>query len=516
MRNNYMSSAVEWNSQFKYGAISVIIAGFILRLIAAWNSLYLVRADEVQYWEMAHRFVYGDGCISWEYKVGLRNWLNIWPNIIPLYSLKIIGITQPAFYIPIVKSFYALISLTIPLGMWKLAKELYDEKTAFIALVLGSFWYELILSSSHGLTEYYSVYCAFGALYFLGGALGYIQTLFMGILLGLGIAFRIHNFIPISAIGIFLILRFNYRQNITLFLGGITSILAASCIDYIEFGKFAGSYILYISSVFSLNKLDGISNPNWQHLFNISLCTGGLFYLVIGYGLCNYGKHLLALIAILGTLGFFSIQGVQEYSYISMITPFMLCILAELIAKVSSVVLKTGISIAIAAISFSGYLGAFSTWYLFKENGHGYQRQQGAFFKDPWLETALTLSKMPPGSVLWAIGDAVATGGYYVFHHHNQMFFPNGVPSHAALINGQDVHDFIRYIVAPVQLNDIAGFHPIKEWGGFCIYENDRVPAKQEVLGYNYEFQLPLEKSIFDLLLQHGLIKSIPPLTLWR
>jgi len=490
--------------------------GLLLRLIAAWNSLYLVRADEVQYWEMAHRSVYGDGYISWEYKVGLRNWLNIWPNIIPLYFLKCIDVTHPDYYIPLVKSFYAILSMTIPFGMLKLAKELYDKKTAFVALVLGCFWYELILSSTHGITEFYSIYCTFGALMFLGESLGTIQVFVMGMLLGFGIAFRIHNFIPITIVGIFLLTRLNRTQIFMLLIGGLTSITAACYIDCITYGRFAGSYIIYISSIFSLNKLDFANNPYWQHFFNLFSCSAGLFVIVLGYGLLNLRKNLLPIAASLGILVFFSIQGIQEYCFISMSTPFLLCILASMIVNIGHRFIKIGLVLVFVAVSTAGYFGAFSPWYLFKENGQGYQRKQGAFYKDPWLATALELSNMPAGSVLWAMGDGVAVGGYYVFHHHNQIFFPSGVPAHAELIKGHDIHDFIRYVVAPNQPNGIPGFYFLKDLDGFCIYENEHTPQNQEIDGYAYEFQLPVEKSAIHLLIQKKLINAIPPLIFWR
>jgi hypothetical protein len=215
-----------------------------------------------------------------------------------------------------------------------------------------------------------------------------------------------------------------------------------------------------------------------------------------------------------GTVGFFSLQGIQEYSYIMIIIPFLLTVIAYLLVHTWSKQARGLVLCLYLVATVAGAFGALSPSY-FQTKG-SYHRSMGFFYRDPWLETALALSELPGGSVLWALGDGVASGGYYVFHHHNQLFFPSGVPSHAELINGHDVHDYIRYIVAPVQANGITRFHQIKVIGGFCIYENDIVPDKQELTGYTCGFELPIEKPVFNLLLQDGLIKSVPTMTPWR
>lgn len=97
-----------------------------------------------------------------------------------------------------------------------------------------------------------------------------------------------------------------------------------------------------------------------------------------------------------------------------------------------------------------------------------------------------------------------------IFRYHNQLFFPSWIPARAELIKGHDNHNFFRYGVAPNQPNGILGFYFLNDLDGFCIYENDRIPPKQEIDGYAYEFQLPVEKPAINLLYQRGLIKSIP------
>jgi hypothetical protein len=163
-----------------------------------------------------------------------------------------------------------------------------------------------------------------------------------------------------------------------------------------------------------------------------------------------------------------------------------------------------------------GFLGKIPPLFIFKDNWKVVVRPNGAFFKDPVLETAWELSIMPSGSVIWGFGDAVAAGGYYVFHHHRQIFFPGGVPAHAELIKNRDPRSFARYLVLPSGSGLITGFRPIKTVQGLTIHENEVVPENQEIDGYYYELQLPMDQPTIQLLLNKGLISSEPPLTPWK
>src|SRR5208282_5102467 len=60
-------------------AVLIVAAG--LRLAVALTQQNIVWADEVfQVVEPAHRLVYGNGIVTWEYVVGMRSW--IFPGVI--------------------------------------------------------------------------------------------------------------------------------------------------------------------------------------------------------------------------------------------------------------------------------------------------------------------------------------------------------------------------------------------------------------------------------------------------
>lgn len=503
-----------WN-RWSLVVAAVLALGYLLRLIPSWCSLYLIRPDEVQYWEMAHRLVYGDGCLAWEYRVGARSWLYVLPMAFPLWVLKGIGVVRPEWYIPLVKSFLAFLSMAIPLGMWRLGKVLYDEATAFVALLLGCFWYELVLAANHGLTEYFAVGFCFAALALLRDQVGGGRAFVMGLLLGMSLAFRSHNAVPIILLVSLLLPRFSPRSRGALLLGGGLSAAVAVVTDWVTWGRPAHSFLLYGASILSQNELHGL-NPRWQHLLNLTLCSRGLLVVVLLYGILHLKRHRVTAGVAAVTILFFSLQGAQEYSYLFLAIPFLLCLLAFILIHAVRGWGRGLLAAFVLYVSLLGLLGRLPPRFVFQETGGTLIRANGAFHRDPWLETGLELSRMEPGSVLWGCGDAVAPGGYYVFHHHRQLFFPLGVPAHAALLKGRYPRDFARYCVLLQGAEPLPGFHLKASAHGFDIHENDTVPEQQEVEGYACDLQLPDDRKTLELLLEKKLIGRIPDPVPWN
>ena len=493
----------------------VLLLGYLLRLIPCWYSLYLIRPDEVQYWEMAHRLVYGDGCLAWEYRVGARSWLYVLPMALPLGVLKIFGIVRPEWYIPLVKSFLALLSMALPLGMWRLSKVLYDAKTAFAALLLGCFWYELVLAANHGLTEYYAVIFCFSALALLQVQVHGRRAFVMGLLFGMSLVFRPHNVVPLALLVTLLLPRFSSSARGPLFLGGLLSLMIGAAVDWITWGCPAHSFLLYGASILSQNELHGL-NPRWQHLLNLTLCSRALFAGVLLYGILHLKRHPLTAGMAAVTVLFFSLQGAQEYSYLFLAIPFLLCLLSYVLVHAVRGWGRGLLLFFILYVTLLGLSGRLPARFIFRETGGELVRPNGALYRDPWLETGLALSRLEPGSVLWGCGDAVAPGGYYLFHHHRQLFFPIGVPAHAALLGERSPREFARYCVFLRGTEPLPGFHWKTSVRGFDIHANDVVPPHQELEGYAYDFQLPDDQKTLELLLAKKLIEKIPDPVPWN
>jgi hypothetical protein len=359
------------------------------------------------------------------------------------------------------------------------------------------------------------VYFCFAALALWREKMRGPSAFWVGVFLGLAMLFRPHNVLVLSVLSGFLFLKANSFIRAWMVGGGALATFLGFSIDAIIYGRFAHSFILYGNSIFAAAQLQGL-NPRWQQLMNLTICSGGIFPVVIGYGILNYRKHFFFLAIILSGLVFFSIQGAQEYSYIAVIIPFILCLSACLWSEISDRWLKIVLLGYVFFINGLGLAGRIPPLFIFEDNWKLNVRPNGIFYRDPILDTALELSRMPSGSVIWSFGDAVASGGYYVFHHHRQIFFPGGVPAHAELLQNRDPRTFARYIVLPESSGSLEGFRLLKINQGLAIYENMVLPANQELEGYHYELQLPMDAPTIQLLLRKGLISSEPPLTSWK
>ena len=143
----------------------LLALGFAARTTIAVVSDVPLHFDEVmQYLEQAHRIVFGYGIVPWEYREGTRSW--IVPGFISgiLSGLQSLGMTRPAIYVPAVKIVFCILSMTIPAGMYLFGRIYLGERSARFALVLGCFWYELVLFAHKPLTTFIATALIFLAL----------------------------------------------------------------------------------------------------------------------------------------------------------------------------------------------------------------------------------------------------------------------------------------------------------------------------------------------------------------
>jgi len=406
--------------------------------------------------------------------------------------------------------------MVIPLGMYRLAKVVYSEKAGIWALALGSFWYELIVAAPHGLTEFYTVDATFAALALFSIRAGNSRSACMGALLGVAFIFRPHNALPIAILSLFILSKLSKRSIIWMLAGGILMVLAGLAVDAFSWNGFGSTFLLYLRSI----KFNGVAhsaqNPLWLHLVNLALCSSGLYLLIIGSAIHHFNKHVILLLFAIASILFFSLQEAQNHAYILVVVPIILCILADFLSVVRWRYYGIITSAVIVGVNILGFVGALSPLMIFIPQNQLIIRNNAFNYRDPFFETALVLSSLPGGSVLWAMGDAIATGGYFVFHHHCQMFYPSGVQAHAELLKDKDFHDFVRYLVVGINADVIPGFHLIKKVEFLKIFENDITPESKSLPGYHYEFQLPGDKAIIDILVDKKIIPKEPPLTPWN
>ena len=133
----------------------MLALAFVARAAIALSGDFVLHPDEImQYLEPAHRLVFGNGVIYWEYFYGARSWLL--PGLVAgvLALCEAVGLGQPLWYVGAVKLLFCAVSLVVPGGMYWFARRHFGEPAARVALLAGAFWYELAGFAHKPMTEF--------------------------------------------------------------------------------------------------------------------------------------------------------------------------------------------------------------------------------------------------------------------------------------------------------------------------------------------------------------------------
>ena len=100
------------------------------------------------------RLAFGNGVIYWEYFYGARSWLvpGVVAGVLKLFDL--VGLGQPWWYVGAVKLLFCALSLAVPAAMYWTGRRHFGEAAARMALLAGSFWYELVAFAHKPMTEF--------------------------------------------------------------------------------------------------------------------------------------------------------------------------------------------------------------------------------------------------------------------------------------------------------------------------------------------------------------------------
>lgn len=135
-----------WTKDRAWRAAFVIafVAGLVARLTVAITDAGQYWPDEVyQSVEPAHRMAFGYSLVAWEFVVGARNVLLPGVIAVLLKALAAVGLDDPRFYLPLVRSLFAGVSMLTIVGAFRLARGIGSSfasaTMATVALSLMSF-----------------------------------------------------------------------------------------------------------------------------------------------------------------------------------------------------------------------------------------------------------------------------------------------------------------------------------------------------------------------------------------
>lgn len=223
-------------SRIALALLLVLAAGARIWVASALPNL--IWADEVyQVVEPAHRLIYGNGIVAWEYVLGMRSW--IFPGVIAgaLWLGSLFG-SEPAFKLIPVQGFMLLMSL-IPVTVGYRWGERLDGIRG--GLVVGGFlavWVDLIYMAPHPLSDVIVANLLMIALYAalpLTTPPGPRRLMLAGALFGLTFVLRFQLGPALLVAAIFACGRSLHAWK-ALLTGGAIVVLASGVLDWVTLG----------------------------------------------------------------------------------------------------------------------------------------------------------------------------------------------------------------------------------------------------------------------------------------
>ena len=134
---------------------SILALALLLRLVAlAFPSVH--HPDEIfQYLEPAHRLVFGQSVVTWEWRYGMRSWF----IPLPIAALMKVGAwiaPETSLYLLLPKLAVTILSLVTVVTGWRLGERL-SPLHALIGGLVGAIWWEFVYFAPHILSEAISV-----------------------------------------------------------------------------------------------------------------------------------------------------------------------------------------------------------------------------------------------------------------------------------------------------------------------------------------------------------------------
>ncbi len=304
----------------------VLLVGFALRLVfAQWADLPLHPDETYQYHEQAYRLVHGYGLIPWEYVFGIRSWL------IPLCLAGLLvvadalGLDQPHEYAFFLKTVLCLISLSLPIAMYRLTQVLWNEQAAILSLLLGCFWHHFLYVAHKPMPGILAMYGLLWLVLWMVRPQTRARMFAFGLMLGLVFALR-YQLVPVLGL-LWLIALYRLRGGALglMLLGNALALMLAGMLDWVFWGGFLSSFI----DNFRLNFLyDIASNFGEQEVLfyakRLILESGGLFAIgLIGVALLWGRIWPVAVAMAIGVLAF-HIPAHKELRFVLWIMPLAL------------------------------------------------------------------------------------------------------------------------------------------------------------------------------------------------
>ncbi len=317
----------------KWTLAAVCALAVVLRMAVALVFRGFEHPDEIyQILEQAHRFVFGNGFITWEIDEGVRSY--IWPGLVAgIY--RVAEALRPGSYLVATRLALSLFSLVEIWFAWAILRSFASERAALIGAFLSAVWFELVFFGPKAHAEVLGTHILLIGTYLV---FPYFQGLrparliLGGALLGLAFCLRIQMALVMAVLWLTLLAVNGWRRVIYTTLGAAVGVALAGFVDYLTLPYPFASIIGY----YKINIFEHVSTvfgraPWYFMLAGFPRAWSGALVPFIWFGIEGARKNkpmrLLVWMAA-GLILAHSLVAHKEYRYIYPALPLLLIVVA--------------------------------------------------------------------------------------------------------------------------------------------------------------------------------------------
>jgi hypothetical protein len=462
----------------------ILLLGLALRFLFILFSDHILHPDEVfQTLEQGYRLVYGYGLVPWEFQVGVRSWLA--PGIVAgwLWLLKSVGVTLPRVYIPIMQSFFIILSLSLIVSSYTLVKRVSGStRLALVSAFAVAVWYELIYFASRPLTEVLATYSLIGALALLLNATSQRGLGWGTFLTGLGLVLRPQYSLLLPG---YIWVQYRYGRVKATFLSwglGLGLPIALSgALDWLTWGSWFYStwQYVYLNLFKGINQVFG-AEPWYFYLMTLLITSSGLY--LLGVGVPENYRWLGGLVGVV--LVGHSLIPHKEHRFIFLVIPLFLILSVMGGYRILTVLLKNQrLVLAMLLFSLIGVSGLGMMDHLLGQSQVYYPMLR----RGPRLQFFKQLAEIDDVCGLWdTTVDWVVTGGYYYLGKPIPLYAKSNPPPRLEMVN---------YVIAfEKPSGDRNEWREVNSSGGVQLYKRDGQCL--EDVTYNYNRYIPAVQAV--------------------
>ena len=477
--------------------LPVLVLAFVVRAAIALCGDFVLHPDEVmQYLEPAHRLVFGNGVTYWEFFYGARAWLV--PGVVAgtLKVFDIVGLGEPFWYVGGVKLMFCAISLLIPVGMYFFARRHFGEVSARVALVAGTFWYELVGFAHKPMTEFVAAALLMMLLVLcVRSSVDRGRTVYLVAFVAVLVAAVRVQYAPLAllVLGVFFL---RTEKKVQLAVAAGAFLIGVGLFDAMTWdGGLFHSYIANIRFNLMVDQGRAGETPIYQFLWWLLLASVGLGALCVVVALRDLRRYGFVLAMVALVLLIHSMQAHKEYRFVFAVVPLWLVIGADVVARCGARVWGL-VGVLFAAVSLCGILNALPSqdqvYRAFsKETGKvGFIRGQ-----DPIFAAYRYLARAPGVLGVWqADRPYYNLPGYYYLHREIPFY---DAFSGRAINNIEVTSTSVSHIVSENTNLAISGYTIEKQFGDVQIWRRDENDAPiRQWEAYNPIILIDLEQAL--------------------